>query len=269
LGELTFAPGANQLGWCTLGATLTRGGSFTNDCTALVVATGWWENTGQVWKDAKKDSVGNQWGGPPILAEVVPFTLTLPVGTNRVLAWALDERGLRKAALPVTGTGTNATVTVGTNAASSWYELQVAPYLTGFDLWRATNFTAAELTNAAVSGESAAPAGDGVANLLKYYFGLPAKTPAPPERLPQGSLLAVSNLLHLALRYERAKAVTDVDCAAEVSPNLAAWFSGPAYTTVADVTDLGARERVTVRDLTPVSAATARFLRLRLARQFP
>ena len=269
LGELAFAPSANQLGWCTLGATLTRGESFTNDCTALIVATGWWENTGQVWKNANQDSVGANWGGPPILAEVVPFTLTLPVGTNRVSAWALDARGQRQATLPITGTGTNATITITTNAASIWYELEVARQLAGFELWRATNFTSAELTNLAVSGESAAPAGDGVPNLLKYYLGLPAKTIAPPERLPQGSLLTNSNLLYLAITYERDKAAVDVDCVAEVSPDLGDWFSGAGYTEIAGLTDLGWRERVTLRDLTPVSAAAARFMRLRLARQFP
>jgi hypothetical protein len=269
LGELAFVPGPNQLGWCTLGATLTRGEAFTNDCTALLVASGWWENTGQVWKNANKDSVGANWGGPPILAEVVPFTLTLPVGTNRVAAWSLDERGQRQATLPITGTGTNTAITVTSNAASIWYELEVARQLAGFELWRATNFTSTELTNLAISGESAAPAGDGVPNLLKYYLGLPAKTVAPPERLPQGSLLTHSNLLYLAMTYERDKAAVDVDCIAEVSPDLAGWFSGAAYTEIADLTAVGGRERVTVRDLTPVGAATARFMRLRLARPLP
>ena len=106
-------------------------------------------------------------------------------------------------------------------------------------------------------------------NMLKYYLGLPAKTVAPRDRLPQGALLTVSNLLHLAMVYEHDKAATDVNCVAEVSPNLAAWFSGPSYTAIADVADLGVRERVSVRDLTPVSAAASRFMRLRLARQFP
>jgi len=269
LGEVTFAPGSNQLGWCTLGATLTRGSSFTNDCTALVVATGWWENTGQVWKNTNKDSVGNQWGGPPILMEVVPFTLTLPAGTNRISAWALDERGQRKAALPVTGTSTNATITVSAGAGSIWYELQVAPFLVGFDLWRSTNFSAMELTNLAISGEGAAAAGDGVPNLAKYYLGLPAKTTAPSNRLPQGRLLTVSNLLYLALIYERDKAALDVNAFAEVSPDLAGWRSGPSYTETTAVTNLGVRERITVRDRTPARAAPARFMRLRLQRQVP
>lgn len=269
LGEVTFVPGTNLLGWCTLGATLTRGTSFTNDCNMLVVATGWWENTGQVWKDANKDSVGNQWGGPPILVEVVPFTLTLPVGTNHVSAWVLDERGQRRASVPVTGTATNTVLTLSTTAASLWYELAVARQLFGFNLWRSTNFTAAELANLNISGESAAPAGDGVANLLKYYLGLPAKTLAPPERLPGGGLLTTSNLWFLVMSYERDKAAWDVGCVPEVSSNLAAWFSGSAHTTIAGVGDLGARERVTVRDLTPVNAADSRYMRLRLWRQFP
>jgi hypothetical protein len=269
LGEISLAPGTNQLGWCTLGATLTRGTSFTNDCNALVVASGWWENTGQVWKDADKDSVGNQWGGAPILMEVVPFTLTLPVGTNRVSAWVLDERGQRRSTLPVTGSSSNAIIGVGTNAGSIWYEFEVARHLFGFELWRSTNFNAAELATLTISGESAAPAGDGMPNLLKYYLGLPAKTPAPPDRIPQGSLLSLSNQLYLAMLFERDKAALDVSCVAEVSPDLGGWFSGPAYTEIAGLTDLMLRERVTMRDLTPVGAATARFMRLRLTRRLP
>lgn len=126
LGGLTFQPAATQLGWCALGITLTRGEVFTNDCSALIVASGWWENTGQIWTDANKTSVGNKWGQAPVLTEVVPFSLTLPLATNFVTAWALDERGRRKASLPLTGTAAATTLTVNTNAASIWYELQVA-----------------------------------------------------------------------------------------------------------------------------------------------
>ncbi len=266
LGELTLTPGSNQLGWCSLAATLTRGSSFTNDCTALVVAGGWWESTGQVWKDANKDSVGNNWGGPPILVEVVPFTLSLPVGTNRITAWALNERGQRKATLPITGTATNAIITVGPSADSIWYEIEVARYLAGFDLWRATSFTAAELANPAISGESAAPAGDGVANLLKYYFGLPAKTVAPPERLPQGALRLWQGGLHLAMSYDHEKNVADVLCVPEVSPDLLGWYSGPTHTTNGPPQNLGDLEGLTAYDLTLAGSAARRFMRLRFWR---
>lgn len=126
LGEINIAIGSTKLGWCTFGITLQKGESFTNNCTALIVASGWWENTGQVWKDANKDSVGRQWGGPPVLAEVIPFALSLPVGTNMVRAWALDARGQRKNSVPVSGDSTRSTLNVRTNAAALWYEVEVA-----------------------------------------------------------------------------------------------------------------------------------------------
>jgi len=195
--------------------------------------------------------------------EVVPFTLTLAAGTNRISAWALDERGQRKAALPVTGTSTKATITVSAGAGSIWYELQVAPFLVGFEPLALNEFQRDGANQPAISGEGAAAAGDGVPNLAKYYLGLPAKTTAPSNRLPQGRLLTVSNLLYLALIYERDKAALDVNAFAEVSPDLAGWLSGPSYTETSAVTNLGVRER------TPARAAPARFMRLRLQRQIP
>ncbi len=269
LGELTLAPGSNALGWCTLGVTLTRGSSFTNDCRALVVASGWWENTGQVWKNTDKDSLGNQWGGTPILMEVVPFTLTLSVGTNRLSAWALDERGQRKSVLPVSGSCTQATITITSAAASIWYEFEVAPYLAGFDLWRATNFSALELTNPVISADGAIAVGDGLPNLLKYYAGLAAKTLAPPDRIPRGAVVSWNGGEHLAISYYHDKSVGDVVCLPEVSPDLANWYSGSGHTTTLPPENLGALERLTALDLSPVASATQRFMRLKLWRSGP
>jgi len=118
-----------------------------------------------------------------------------------------------------------------------------------------------------ISGEASAPAGDGAPNLLKYYFGLPAKTPVPADRLPKGALLTRSNQLFLTVSFERDVGATDVDCVSEVSTDLVNWSSGPGETTVDSIINLGTRERVTLRDLTPVSVASARFLRLRLTRR--
>jgi hypothetical protein len=269
LGGLTFTPGSTKLGWCTLGATLIRGEVFTNDCAALIVGTGWWENTNQVWTDSSKNSVGNKWGGAPVLTEVVPFTLTLPVGTNSVSVWSLNERGQRKAVLPVSGTAFSTTIAVDTNAASIWYELQVAPWITGFDLWRTRYFSAQELLDPAVSGETAAPDGDGVANLWKYFLGLPGKTPAAPEHLPSGSVQQIAGRDYLSMTYVRDKLAEDVNCAGEVSSDLAVWFSGPGYVEADSPMDLGALEQVSVRDATPVGASDRHFLRLRLQRVYP
>jgi hypothetical protein len=265
LGGLTLQPGTTKLGWCTLGLTLTRGEVFTNDCTALLVASGWWENTGEVW-NAAKNSIGNQWGQAPVLTEVVPFTLTLPVGTNQVQAWSLNERGQRKTALAVSGNVLSTTLSVTTNAASIWYEVQVARWMASFDLWRMRYFSAQEQTNPTISGERAVPDGDGVANLWKYYLGLPGRTPAPATRRPSGQLLSVSNQLYLAMSYDRDKLATDVHCVPETSSDLLTWSSGPGYTTTESIVDLGTLERVTVRALVPAASTSQRFMRLRLWR---
>jgi len=263
LGPLTFQPGTTLLGWCTLGATLTRGEVFTNDCTTVLTAGGWWENTGEVWTDTNKISLGNQWGQSPVLTEVVPFTLTLPVATNYVQAWSLDERGQRKTILPFSGNNSTSTLTLATNAGSIWYELDVARWTASFALWQLRYFSANELTNPAISGVAAKPDGDGVANLLKYYFGLSRGSVAPANQLPAGTLLSTNGQRYLAMTYLHDKLVNDVDCIPEVSSNLVNWVSGPTATVIVQTNNLGAQEQITVRDLTPADAARERFMRLR------
>ena len=267
LGGVTLTPGTTKLGWCTLGVTLTRGEVFTNDCTALIIASGWWENTGQVWTDATKTSLGSQWGQAPVLTEVVPFTLSLPVGTNFVHCWSLDEQGGRKAPIPVSGTFTSSTVTVGTNAASIWYELSIDRWMASFELWRARYFSATELTNSALSGEAATPDGDHVANLWKYYLGLPGRTPVSSDHLPQGALVQRTNRQFLAMTFQRDTLATDVMCQGQVSGDLLDWLTGPAYTLEEPAIDLGNLEAVTVRDRLPVGNNPSRYLRLGIQRR--
>lgn len=261
LGELTVRPGKTQLGWSSISATLKRGTSFTNDCTALLVASGWWENTGQVWTST--NSIGNHWGGPPVLVEVVPFTLTLPVGTNRVQVWALDTQGQRKSAIPVSGTGQSTTISIGANSGSIWYELQVQPQLTGFQLWQQQYFSSAQLTNTTVSGPLAAPAGDGLPNLWKYYMGVSAWSPAGGQG-PSAATWLTGGQLHLAMSFLHDKAVGDIICTPEVCSGLQGWPWDSAQAIVGETNDMGSSERITVYDMTPMNAASQRFMRLRL-----
>ncbi|MCX8108514.1 MAG: hypothetical protein N3G20_06895, partial [Verrucomicrobiae bacterium] len=262
LGELTISPGTNMLGWCTIGATLMNGSSFTNECTALLIATGWWENTGQVWKSPDKNSL-TSFGRAPVLTEVIPFTLSLPVGTNRVRVWSLDERGQRKAPILIMGTLTNSVITVTTNTTTIWYELEVSP-LTGYSKWKALNFTPAELMNPAISGESASPAGDGVPNLVKYFLGLPPKTPAPADRLPVGELVLIGGQSFLAMRFMRDKMATDLSWEGQIASAIDDWQSECVSAVVHSVEDAGQFERITLRDPQPVTNHQKRFLRLML-----
>ena len=216
--------------------------------------------------NANKDSVGNKWGQAPVLTEVVPFALTIPVGTNFVRAWTLSPTGQRITELAISGDASSSTLTVSTNAATMWYEIQVAPRYAGFDAWRHQYFSANELLDLSVSGEAAAPDGDQVPNLLKYYLGLPGKAPAPHGRIPSGSLFDSGNGRFLALSYQCDKSVSDIDCIGEVSPDCGLWEFGPCCTEEQRV-DLGLLEQVTVRDLTPLATVDKRFMRLRLQRR--
>jgi hypothetical protein len=219
-----------------------------------------------VWKNTNKDSIGNKWGQAPVLTEVVPFTLTLPVGTNFVHAWTLSPTGQRITEQPISGDASSSILTVGTNAATMWYEIQVAPRYAGFDAWRHQYFSAVELLDPSVSGETAVPDGDQVPNLLKYYLGLPGKVPAPRDRIPMGSLFDSVDGRFLSLSYQRDKSVNDIDCVGEVSPDCRLWDFGPCCTEELRV-DLGSLEGVTIRDLTSLAAADKRFMRLRLQRR--
>ncbi len=264
LGGLQLGVGTTQLGWATVGLSLVHGESPTNG-TSLVVATGRCENTGMVWKDATKTSVGNQWGAAPTLVETVPFTLTLPVGNSQVKAWALSPTGQRTGALPVSGTASQATVTVTTNAATLWFELEVTPKKSAWQLWRELHFTPAELDDASVSGDLAAPAGDGVVNLLKFAYGLAPKTAARRSDLPFAELLNADGQTYLGLSFVRAKTLAEVSLVPETSSDLATWNPGDVTAEVRRV-DLGNQERILLRDRAPIAANARRYLRLKVER---
>ncbi len=265
LGGITVRPGSTRLDWCSIGLTLRRGEVFSNDCSVLIVATGWWENTGQVWKDATKNSVGNQWGGAPVLAEVVPFTLTLPVGTNAVRIWALDERGNRKSSLPVAGDNTSTVIQIGTNAATIWYELEVARWMASFDLWRLRHFDEAEQHDPSISGETAIPDADGLANLWKYFLGLPPRGGVHIDRLPASTLVSIDGAQHLAMTCLRDRLTDDVLFEGEVSADLWDWFRGPDYVITDNYAVDENLEQVLVRRRDPTGAAP-QYLRMRLQR---
>lgn len=265
LGGVKIRPGATQLGWCTVGLTLTHGEDFTQGGSALMVVCGEVNNTGMEWKDASRTSVGMNWGHAPVLAEVVPLILTLPMAPERVKVFALDERGQRKTELTVGGTNGFALIEISTSAATIWYEILMSRN-TAFDRWRFEKFTADELMNDAVSGPLAAPAGDGISNLLKYAMGLLPKTLAP-RHLVAGGRIAQDAFSYFTMTYTHSKAATDVVIVPEVSGDLNLWNSGTNYLVETLHADLGATEEITVRDLIAMEMAAQRFLRLKVAQQ--
>lgn len=110
--------------WGVVIATLLEGDRFTGPGRILVSTLGQVENTGQQWTDNRQTSLGRHWGEAPTLVEGIAARIRLPVPVARVSAWALDERGERRQAIPVTG-GDVAELLTGPQYRTLWYELEV------------------------------------------------------------------------------------------------------------------------------------------------
>src|SRR5262249_11505312 len=113
-------------------------------------------------------------------------------------------------------TGTN-----GNTAASS----VVINVTTRFSTWQTANFSASELTNAAVSGPGANPDGDKLPNLIEYATGLDPK--AFNSDVP--SFIVVDGIFTRS--HPHFKAEAEVDLKVESSSDLMNW-------TIADPTEI-------------------------------
>jgi len=129
-----------------------------------------------------------------------------------------------------------------------------------FETWRVSNFNALELEDPEISGPNAIVAADGLSNLLKYAFGLPAKTPVTVA--PFAISVAES---HFAFTYTRPTVRPDLVYTVEVSQDLVNWTSdGVVYETVsADA------QSETVRAHYSHRSANAVFFRLQVQRGLP
>jgi Pectate lyase len=88
----------------------------------------------------------------------------------------------------------------------------------GFELWQMEQFTPQQLSDPAVSGPAAEPAGDGVANLVKYALGLPPFDPVA------GSLVDFQlENGEAVLRYRRPAGASDVLYRVQDSADLVNW----------------------------------------------
>ncbi len=127
------------------------------------------------------------------------------------------------------------------------------------DHWRQQQFgpTAANTGNAA---DDAAPAGDGISNLLKYSLGL---NPTQPYAPGTGTASSLDPMGCLSMTINKNPTATDVQLLIEVSSDLGQETSWSAAETVTDQntpTVLKAHDSKTVND------APRRFMRLRAVR---
>ena len=132
IDDVTIVSGATRQAWaCFQFSVLDRDSTFRTGFSAarlpnfatakriLITATGDIENTGMGWKNAAKTSVGRDWGKAPVLVEGPAAKIELPSG-GKFKAWALDERGQRRAEIPVA----NGTLEIGPQHRTLWYEVE-------------------------------------------------------------------------------------------------------------------------------------------------
>ncbi len=138
---------------------------------------------------------------------------------------------------------------------------ELPPLLVDYDNWTHLRFAPAENANVALSGPLADPDYDGLNNLLEHALDLDPKAPGTASLTP--TIVAD----HLVLTYRVRAINTDIIAFAEVSSDLSLWTSGPLAieeTVGPGFEDDFGFETVEARDLTPVAAVPARFVRLRV-----
>ena len=169
----------------------------------------------------------------------------------------------------ISGTATtagtfNATISA-TNARGTGYASFIITIKAAFATWEHHWFTPAQLADPAICGETANPTGDGIPNLMKYGLNLNPMVKGAGGSLA-GSLMTVSGTNYLELSYTHVISATDISYAPEVSGDKQTWNSGEAYIAPVSVTPNsdGVTETVVVRDRTPTSNGTPRFIRLKV-----
>lgn len=138
-------------------------------------------------------------------------------------------------------------------AASVDRSFEIVAATSGYEAWRADNFTAGELADDNLSGPNASPAGDGVPNLVKYVLGLPART-AANAGLPTPTIDGTD----LVYTFQRRADANDAGLSVQVSTDLVTWTAVPAEY-------LGEEGNMqTWRARTPLAGGSAAFFRLRV-----
>jgi hypothetical protein len=131
------------------------------------------------------------------------------------------------------------------------------------DQWRYAIFTTSELADPAIGGDLDDPDGDGLVNRFEYALGLNPKL----ADAASGPVVRITPAGYLSLTYTRPLNVVDVDYIVEIANTLPAWQSGGGHTIEAQNASNGTTETVHVESVTPASALSQQFIRLRIERK--
>jgi len=126
-GGVSLAIGKTALDWATVTMACIDGAGFDKPGRILIAATGDVHNKGAQLRDlgGSRVTLSNQWGEEPVMCEGVPAQILLQVPADRVKLYALDEAGSRREAIPVPASGGKATLKLGPEHKTIWYEAEI------------------------------------------------------------------------------------------------------------------------------------------------
>lgn len=120
LGGLEIQVGDVERNYAALVLTSLDGQPIETSKRLLLAAVGSAQNTGMVW-DAKRSSVGNQWGTGPAQVNGIPAMVKLPLRASSV--FALDGRGQRGSPIELETVGNATRLALGPQHRTLWYEI--------------------------------------------------------------------------------------------------------------------------------------------------
>jgi hypothetical protein len=143
LGDVRLKIGKTRLDWATVSLTAIDGQGFSKPGRILVAATGVERNRGVRLEAAGQDRITchDQWGSGPVLCEGIPAKITLPVASDRITVYPLDEAGNRREPIPAASENEKpaepqgdkpselsrpaTTIEIGPQYKTLWYEIEV------------------------------------------------------------------------------------------------------------------------------------------------
>ena len=130
LGGVKIDIGETKLGWATISLVshdATGFGESGRSARILLTATGLCHNGGAKFTHHKNNMIscrGEDWGSGKTVNEGIPAKVTMPSKATATKCWALDERGERKAEVPVEADADGlALIRIDPKYKTVWYEI--------------------------------------------------------------------------------------------------------------------------------------------------
>ncbi len=126
---VSIAIGKTRMNWATVSLTSRNANGFglNGASSILLTATGYCGNAGQIAEERPGNKIHfTTWGDGPVVAEGIPAVVTLPAEIANVKVYALDQRGDRKAEVPVTANvNGKAVISIDPKYQTIWYEIEI------------------------------------------------------------------------------------------------------------------------------------------------